>query len=819
MSPVTQNISNYPQLPYPLQVGNLRWSEKLEDYPSGEILYKGNTLATANAITAAYPDLKPINIEGIGFVVAPAGVAVKRSRFGRGDIETYDVTVQLESKWKAKCQRKVGLAPFLQRDLFSKFKYASGVNVSAIAAFLQLSYNGPAIFYSPDQLETTFEEILRTNCRRMGCFVQFRDIDSVKLVPIDGVGYYSYPDSVVIDSGTTKRSPILPIIDKVAITGRFSRDPFDEQDALLLPIEPKEEVIKQGEDAYLLGVKEGSEPLKSLDQNFDVSGPKKVYTETHLVDGIVVKEITKIYGFMYLGKDIAVFGNVEGKYTIIKRLRNPSSYWTQVEEQTVEYNYKSISSNFSVYITNEGEQVPLFVNPDSAQVLSVSGSEVDLNNAKYLLGSTTTGWKYVRFQKESDQNMETYYETPSTVLVSGSAASKKYYTAKYKAELCTFKKILVNGRSGVEVQPLRVPYQKSTPTPFSIEVKKYTELSADTIARSNIPAKYITQNGVETIDPSYVVAIVTANPADSEPYWIKSESSFKSAFAATKHPKYNPYLGDNRNNLIKKGDFTPEYIFAGEEAYSSTKRKIFADASREYITYIGGYRDCSEVYEEVVLNDTAQGPNFIEAASDAVKTIKKGKPPIAQVQIKKWGTAKEKAKIANPDAGKNFSYSKYYASSDLLGVYPADIVLRYTDSDVIDLPYANTQQEAEATLRTDLRMVGMNNAIASKKLAWYYPNIRAGDRVTFSDGQLRATSVSNSLEFRGLQNGALMVVSEGTQVECGYDKARSISLTSATFARNSDSQIAPEVRISGSSFGQTEGDFIYNYSQRRYYNG
>ena len=812
MSPVTQNISNYPQLPYPLQVGNLRWSEKLEDYPSGEILYKGNTLATANAITAAYPDLKPINIEGIGFVVAPAGVAVKRSRFGRGDIETYDVTVQLESKWKAKCQRKVGLAPFLQRDLFSKFKYASGVNVSAIAAFLKLSYNGPAIFYSPDQLETTFEEILRTNCRRMGCFVQFRDIDSVKLVSIDGVGYYSYPDSVVIDSGTTKRSPILPIIDKVAITGAFSRDPFDEQDALLLPLEPVVQVIKQGEDAYRLVGNEAGKPLDNLDLNFDVSGPKKVYTETHLVDGVVTKEITKVYGFMYSGHFIAEFGTIEGKYTIVRLRGNPSDCWQQVEEQVVEYNYKSIYSSFTVQATNENKWVSLFAHPDSAGILSVYNSQVFLNNAKYLLGTTISGWKYVRFQKESNQKVESYFLTPPAV------SSKQYNTSRYIAELCKFRRININGRSAVEIEPLRRIYGKSTPTPFTIEIQKYTSLSADVIARAKIPPKYKTQNGVEVIDPSYVVGIVTANPSESEPYWLKSETSFKSAFVATKHPKFNPYLPDNLDATRKKGDLTPEYIFAGEESYTSVVRKVFADAKDLNVSgrYSNEPLDYAELYEEVSVNDTAQGANFLEAANEATKEIKKGKPPVAQVQIKKWGTAKEKAKISNPDAGKAFTYSKYYASSDLVGAYPADIVLRYTDSDVIDLPYAKTQDEARLTLSTDLRMVGMNNAIASKKLAWYYPNIRSGDRVTFSDGQLRATSVSNSLEFRGLQNGALMVVSEGTQVECGYDKARSISLTSATFARNSDSAIAPDVRIRNSSSSRVEGDFIYNTSRRRY---
>jgi hypothetical protein len=794
-------------------VGNLRWSEKLEDYPSGEILYKGNTLTDANAIAAAYPDLTPINIEGIGFVVAPAGVSVKRSRFGRGDIETYDVTVQLESKWKAKCQRKVSLASFIQRDLFSKFKYASGVNVAAIASFLGVVYNGPAIFYSPDQLETTFEEILKTNCRRMGCFIQLTGIDSVKLVKIDGVGSYSYPDSVVIDSGTTKRSPILPTIDKVAVTGKFSRDPFDEQDALLLPLEPVVEVIKQGEDAYRLVGNEANKILDNLDSNFDVSGPKKVYTETHSVDGIVTKEITKIYGFMYRGLDIAVFGTIEGKYTIIKKQGYPQNWWRQVEEQVVEYNYKSIPSSFTISATNEGLGVRLFVHPDSANILSVAGNQVLLNNAKYLLGSTISGWKYTRFQKESDKATESWYLSPPAI------SDNKYNTLRYTAELCDFRRIDIAGKSGVEVEPLRKIYGKSTPTPFTLEIQKYTALSADLIARANIPPKYKQQNGVQVIDSDYVVGIITANPADSEPYWLKSETSFKSAFAATKNAKFNPYLPDNLNETRKKGDFTPEYIFTGEEAYTSVVRKVFPDKDQRVTgIYSSELFDYAELYEEVRVSDTAQGSNFLEAANEATKEIKKGKPPIAQVQIKKWGTAREKLKIANPNTGKAYIYAKYYASSDLIGAYPADIVLRYTDSDVIDLPYANTQEEATLTLSTDLRMVGMNNAIASKKLAWYYPNIRSGDRIAFSDGQLRATSVSNSLEFRGLQNGVLMVVSEGTQVECGYDKARTVTLTSATFARNSDSAIAPNVKVT-SNTTSSFGEFVYNTSQRRNYSG
>lgn len=814
MSAVTQQIQNYPTLPYPLQVGNLRWSEKLEDFPSGEILYKGCDRSLANSIAASYPDLTPINIEGIGFVVAPAGVAIKRSRFGRGDIEIFDVTVQLESKWKAKCQRKVGLAPFLQRDLFSKFKYASGVNVAAIASFLGINYIGPAIFYSPDQIETTFEEVLRSNCRRLGCFVRFSDIDGVRLVPIDGVGSYAYPDSVVLDSGTTKRSPILPIIDKVAITGAFSRDPFDEQDALLLPLEPTREVIKQGEDADRLTEREARGRLKSLDSNFDVSGPKKVYTETTLIDGIVTREVTKIYGFMYRAIDIAVFGTIEGKNTILRYDGSPSLYWQQVEEQVVEYNYTSIPSRFSISATSEGRQVPLFVNPDSRNIITTFGSQIFLNNAKYLLSTTVSGWKFVRFQKETDKAAESWVVAPPAV------SDTVYNTKRYLAELCAFKKINLNGKSAVETEPLRRLYAKSTPTPFTLEIQKYSDVSADIIARGNIPPRYITQNGVQVIDPEYAVGIITANPTDSEPYWLKSETSFKSAFTYAKNAKFNPYLPDNLSKARKSGDFTPEYIFTGEEAYTSVVRKVFLDAKDKNITgrFSSEPFDYAELYEEVSINDTAQGANFTEAASEANKEIKKGKPPTAQVQLKRWGTAREKQKIANPNAGRNFTYSKYYASSDLVGAYPADLVLRYTDSDVIDLPNAKTQDEARQTLITDLRMVSMNNAIASKKLAWHYPNLKCGDRLSFSDGQLRATSVSHSLEFRGLQNGVLLVVAEGTQVECGFDRARNVTLTQATFARNLDSQIAPDVRIQNVASSQTYGEFVYNTSQRRTFN-
>jgi archaellum component FlaF (FlaF/FlaG flagellin family) len=813
MSTVTQKLSNYPLLPYPLQVGNLQWSEKLEDYPSGEILYKGNTLEVANAIAAAYPDLKVVTIEGIGFVVAPAGVSVKRSRFGRGDIETYDVTVQLESKWKAKCQRKIGIAPFLQRDAFSKFKYASSVSVSAIASFLGISYIGPAIFYSPEQIETTFEEILRTNCRRLGCFISFSNPQAVKLVAIDGVGDYAFPNSVVIDSGSSKRDPVLPIIDNVLVTGKFSRDPFDEQDALLLPLEPVREVIKQGEDASRLTEKESYGTLTNLDLNFDVSGPKKVYTETTFIDNIVVKEISKTYGFAYRGIDIAVFGNIQGVNTIIKLNGSPQLYWTQVEEQITDYNYESITSDFNVIATYEGRTVSIYVNPDSVNILSVNGNQVFLKNAKYLLGTKTSGWKLVRLQKEETKPLGSWVKAPPAV------SAQTYQTLRYGAELCRFNKVEIRGSSGVEVEPLRKLYGKSTPIPFTLEVKKYTDLDPSTITRAGIPARLIERNGVMVVDPEYVVGIVSANVSDSEPYWLKSESSFRSAFTYGKSPKYNPYLPDNTQKLRKAGDVSPEYIFAGDESYTSAVRRVFVDSKDQNITGKSSSEpfDYAELYEEVLLNDTAQGPNFLEAASEATKEIKRGKPPIAQVQLKRWGTAKEKARIASPNSVRRYTYAKYYATSDLLTTFPADIILRYTDSDVIDLPYANTVQEAQKTLETDLRVAGMNNAIAAKKLAWYYPNIRVGDRVTFSEGRLRAISVSNNLEYRGLQNGALMVVSEGTQVECGYDKARSVTIKQATYSRNLDSEIAPDVRIKGND-SISAGEFVYNTSRRRDFN-
>jgi hypothetical protein len=807
MSTVTQRILNYPQLPYPLQVGNLRWSEKLEDYPSGEILYKGCTLSLANAIAASYPDLYPITIEGIGFVVAAAGVSIKRSRYGRGDIEAYDVTVQLESIWKAKCQRKVNLNPFIQRDLFSKFKVASGVNVGAIAAFLGIAYNGPSIFYSPDQTETTFEEILKTNCRRLGCFIRFTDVDSIKLVGIDGVGTWSYPDSIVIDNGSNRRDPVLPVIDRVGVTGAFSRDPFDQEDKLLLPIEPKVEIVKQGQDAHLLSPAEASGKLKSLDSNFDVSGPKKVYTETTLVDGIVTKEVTKIYGYMYKGVQIAQFTTTPYSF---KLEGSPILYWQQVEETTVEYTYKSIPSFFTVSVQNENKAVQLYVNPDSANVLSVFGGRVSLNNAKYLIGSTTTGWKYVRFQKESDSVLESKFSTPPAV------SDTQYQTLRYRAELCDFRKIIISGKSGFEIDTLRSLYPQTTPTPFTLDIQKYSELSPDVISRADIPPKYKVQNGVTVLDESYVVGIVTANPADSEPYWVKSETSFKSAFAYTKSAKFNPYLPAVTR---REGDLTPEYIFTGDEAYSSVVRKVVEETGNTFTfssaPSFGGQKDKAEKYEEVVLNDNAQGANFLEAASDAVKEIKKGKPPIAQVQLKQWGNAAERAKArgANPI---NVTYSKFYASSDLVGAYPADIVQRYTDSDSIDLPNAKTQEEARLTLVTDLRMSGMGNIISSKKIAWHYPQMRAGDRINFSSGQLRANTVSHNLEFRGLQNGQLMVVSEGTQVECGYDRDRTVTLTQANFDRNSDSQIAPNVRVTVQ--GQPTGEFVYNTSQRRSFN-
>jgi len=815
MPTISQQLTSYPQLPYPLQVGNLQWSDKLEDYPSGTITYKGCTLDLANTIATAYPNLTTVNIEGIGFIVMPSGVSIKRSRHGRGDIETYEVVVNLDSKWKAKCQRKFSVSPFVQPDNFSRFKYATGVNVAAIAAFLGIAYSGPAIFFSPDNLETTFEEILKTNCRRLGCFVRFSDVDAVKMLPIDGVGSWAFPDYLVVDDGSRKRSPVLPIIDNVAITGKFSKDPFDQEDKLLLPISPQTEIVIQngggdtGDDASQLSSKEASGTLKSLDMNFDVSGPKKVYTRTVIVDGVVQSELTRIYGYKFRAVDVAEFGTIEGKRTVLKLNGSPSLWWTQVEEQEVTYEYSSILAYFNVYATSTGRVAPIYINPDSANVLKGNGFQTILDNAKYLIGTTIRGWKYVRLQKETEGKYESIYSTPPAV------SDNVYNTSRYAAELCDWKKIPINGRSGFEIAPIRSLYPVSTPFPFQIEVQKYTDIPQDIVARGNIPPSYITQNGTTVIDPEYVVGIITASPTDSEPFWIKSESSFKSCFTFAKSPVFNPYLPTTTR---KAGDNRPEFIFAGEEAYNSVIRKVYDyDSSKPQVfssisSPLG--RDKAEKFEELITNDTAQGQSFLDASQDAVKEVKKGKPPTAQVMLKRWGTAKEKARIEGRTDYRSYAYNKYYASSDLVGAYPADIILEYTDSSELNLPYASTVAEAKTTLETDLRMTAMQNAIASKKLAWYYPSLKSGDRVAFSSGQLRISSVSQSLEYRGLQNGSLFVVSEGTQVECSYDQARTVNITQSTYSRNSDGAIAPDVRIS--SFDSSlRGNFVYNESQRR----
>jgi hypothetical protein len=815
MSAITQQLTSYPNLPYPLQVGNLQWTDKLEDYPSGTITYKGCTLDLANDITTKYPNLTPITIEGIGFVVMPSGVSVKRSRYGRGDIETYEVVINLDSKWKAKCQRKFSVSPFVQPDNFSRFRYATGVNVAAITSFLGINYVGPAIFFSPDNLETTFEEILKTNCRRLGCFVRFSDVDAVKMIAINNIGSWAFPDNLVIDDGSRKRNPVLPIIDNVAITGKFSKDPFDQEDKLLLPINPQTEIVIQngggdtGDDASTLSYLEASGRLASLDMNFDVSGPKKVYTRTEIVDGVVQSELTRIYGYKFRAVDVAEIQTSEGKRTVLRLNGSPSLWWTQVEEQEVTYEYSSILSYFNVYATSTGRVVPIYINPDSANILRGNGYQTILDNAKYLVGTTTRGWKYVRLQKETEGKYESIHSTPPAV------SANLYNTFRYAAELCDWKKIPVNGKSGFQIAPLRSLYPASTPTPFQVEVQKYTDIPQDIASRGNIPPRYITQNGIAVIDPEYVIGIVTANPTDSEPFWIKSESSFKSCFAYAKSPAFNPYLPTVTR---KAGDNRPEFIFAGEESYTSVIRKVFDYDSSKPRTFSTGAsplaRDKAEKFEELTTNDTAQGRSFLDAAQDAVKEVKRGKPPTAQVMLKRWGTAKEKARIEARADYSAYTYNKYYASSDLIGAYPADIVLKYTDNSELNLPYANTVAEAKTTLETDLRMVAMQNVIASKKLAWYYPSLKSGDRVTFSSGQLRISGVSQSLEYRGLQNGSLVVVSEGTQVECGYDQARTVNISQSTYSRNSDGAIAPNVRIS--SFDTSlRGNFVYNESQRR----
>ena len=239
--------------------------------------------------------------------------------------------------------------------------------------------------------------------------------------------------------------------------------------------------------------------------------------------------------------------------------------------------------------------------------------------------------------------------------------------------------------------------------------------------------------------------MVSADTSYVEPYSVITESARKSAFAYTQHPE-------------PENELQP-YIITGEESYHIVERKMvkfkrYQQITSEFSSQNSGFTDVyNKIFEEDIL----------------------GELPSASTITPKWETEEP---LKDTDKTKK---KKYFLTSDFTN--PSDPI-----GGSINIPYAKTKEEAIQTAKLLLRMAGLNTCTVQRTYAWYYPDIRPGDKIItgedlFSDyGDWRVTSISFSLVYKGKNDSTTLqafpiIQTEGTSVTLGLDKPREITVT------------------------------------------
>jgi len=741
-----------------LNGGQVQWSLSLENYPSGSISFENVLESHVKKLKETYiPLRKKITIEGIPFQVVQfqygrTGYSHREKRFS-----TYNVSISLAWHY----QFEVGKSQNVKK-LFGKKRT---ITPQEFAQSINIPYEGTS-FDIPLINETiSFEEAIKEQSKALGLIIVYDK--AVRLVSWEkGASHHFAEIQVLQDGGNT--IGLLPTYNEVELTWNDSLDLIGEEGEKLVKSGPEiETLIKQDKNPD--NPPPESISLRTLDSNFNHSGPTKIKTVSKVVDGNVEEEETFIYGFEYTSEDILTGGEVlEG---------NPIDFWKIVEKSKTHKVYEPLGKDIvtNTKIPNpEGKKVIFVPDPNVTIPLEVSSTtdkdyiylKVKVTpDTKYLIKELTEGTKRFQFLQETEQlEVASLAETKNTYPLDAQLYNLYLYknlpTIEEKAYLLTSTRAL----NKLYPDPKKKKKRKEPSEILDIKRQQYEEAkeNEDTVIPYKIQyypsIKDVPKEIKEVVkdypqfnefspdyDPFATIAVVSADTSYVEPYSVITESARKSAFAYTQHPE-------------PENELQP-YIITGEESYHIVERKMvkfkrYQQITSEFSSQNSGFTDVyNKIFEEDIL----------------------GELPSASTITPKWETEEP---LKDTDKTKK---KKYFLTSDFTN--PSDPI-----GGSINIPYAKTKEEAIQTAKLLLRMAGLNTCTVQRTYAWYYPDIRPGDKIItgedlFSDyGDWRVTSISFSLVYKGKNDSTTLqafpiIQTEGTSVTLGLDKPREITVT------------------------------------------
>jgi hypothetical protein len=490
--------------------------------------------------------------------------------------------------------------------------------------------------------------------------------------------------------------------------------------------------------------------LRTIDMNFDFSGPRKTTKTTTTLNGQPSKERIDTYGFVYMAQDLRnPEAEDETSDISVPALKSdePEEWWQLIETQTTEYIYQS--ANVSATVTGKDKDGKTY----TGQVVGSS-----LFNSTYLTEIRTEGWKLARFQQEqfdeagTDSNSldsrwlrDEILELTNTPSPTPDDTIDLAY-AKAQLKTITFKKIPFKSITQYYLVPATDIYKDIQQAPFQTQF---------------VTKESIGQKG----EGSVLIAI--PDPAYTFPLKVLEERSLTQSFDQIDHPQ-NIYVRQDREEVSNddslsaaekkeelKGLKLLPSLTTGEDTYRSTLRKIIPSANTTG-RYGSNSRLKTDLYLEYESDASHQDHNFQYSLQEKTFRTTTGQLPDATTFSHEFHDSDKDKEDEKEADSKEFEYLISTTSSSQVGL-------------------------AIAAARCELALANFSGSTdMSMKLAWFYPAIRPGDYLEVVDDgskrNLRVKSLSFQIDYQGFVDSELLKTCSGTSLTCGIMRSKSISL-------------------------------------------
>lgn len=766
---------NFEGLPLPIFKGQLSLSLSFEGFPTGSLSAESISEEEIQSYRDVYQVgfkfvlLRNLYLEVASYAETEDLIYVSIDN----QIRTYSVSINLRSANEIRANTPVEVRSNSKDQLgFGPNLTINGkLNASSVAGRVGLAYSGYSFSKSIDPKTATFkvnfssliQEELRLNLRVMywtGRVIRNKNYRTGAnwLITSHDINYAvetsAQQQSQYLNT-TLSGKDGLPFlsnqqIKKIALKdlvgGKRKRKPPVElitEEGDIKPTEPPYDVRK----------------LRTIDMNFDFSGPRKTLKRTTTRNGQPFIEEIFTYGFVYMAQDIRNLAAEDETQDIsVPALKSddPEDWWELIEYQKTEYIYKRGKISATVQgIDETGKRYQG----------QIQGSR--LFDSLYLTEITTTGWKIARFQQEqfdefgTDQDsLDSRWLTDEIAFLSAlptptedEETDLRYYRASLYS--ITFR---------------RVPFVSKTQYHLIPATDIYTNLEQAPFQTQFVSKESLGQEGSGNVliaipDPSYVF-----------PLKVLEERTLTQSFAQMDHPQ-NIYIRVDREEVLNDGSLSDAEkqqelkdlkllpsLTTGEDTFRSILRK--PNPSKNTTGFVGtNARQSTDLYLEFESNASHNDHNFQYSLQEKTFRTTTGQLPDATVFTYEF----EEEDDDNDEDPRNAEYRISTTSRTDLPIF-SDSLQYNTNSLARGLAAARCELELDNFLSsTDVNL----------NLAWFYPDIRPGDYVTVVDDgskeKLRVKNCSFAIEYQGFVNGELLKTCSGTNLTCGKMPTRRIN--------------------------------------------